>query len=667
MKFYNCNFLHLLLLILTLGFFALQTSVAQDMEVGGVLKIDVNNTINNPAALHVGAGKEVLFGTDTLGEGSKVRWVSSKSAFRAGELEEKGNGEAQYWDYANIGQYSTALGYNNLAFGKGSVALGYNSIAEEPYSFAVGYNSNASDYHAIAIGTEAKASGYGATAIGTANRSRGDYSATLGRGNIARSIHEIVVGAYCEEYEPGDSTFSFIGTDRAFVVGNGYDEDERSNALTVLKNGNSGFGVSTPTERLHALGNMVIGKGLEADDNDTEFLQIKSKVQDWFVGAQNFDPDPGDAFVHPRFYISTAENNQNMFFMDTNGNVGIGDVPELSNKLEVRSDIEIGGGAEDYDALSEFMQIYGRSDWWALGVQNEASADESDFFIARNYQENGVFHIEYFGNIGIGTSEPDFRLHVNGSAGKPGGGSWSVASDKRLKKDVKPFTDGLKVLQQINPVTFRYNGEAGIAMDDEFVGIIAQDMKRIAPYMVDNMEYVDTTNQKSTNYLSFDPNALWYVTINAVKEQQKTIEAQNEQMETLQTQNENLENRLNKLEALVLQLADNNKPENSSEEDDSSKQEKTKIIRLSDAHLLQNQPNPFHENTSIEYFIPESVKSAILQITTVNGQLLYSHKIETRGQGQTEVEASQLSAGIYFYSLILDGKVLDAKQMMLTK
>ncbi len=662
MKLHSCNFLQISLLLF-LCFFAFHpTSFAQNMDVSGVLKIDVDNTIHSPAALHVGEGKEVLFGADTLGGGSKMRWVSTKSALRAGELDEQGNGETQYWDYANIGRYSTALGYNNLASQIGSVALGYNSKAEGFYSLATGYQSNASSFSAIAMGWGAKASGSGSTAIGTQNRSRGNYSVTLGRGNIARSIHEVVVGAYCEEYEPGDSTYYFIGTDRAFVVGNGYTEENRSNAFTVLKNGNSGFGVSTPTERLHAFGNMVIGKGLEAGDEGTEFLQIKSKVQDWFVGAQNFDPDPEDNFVHPRFYISTQEDNQNMFFMDAVGNVGIGNVPELSNKLEVRSDIEIGGGEEDYDAHAEFIQIYGQSDWWLAGVQNEVNANESDFFIGRNYLENGTFHIEYFGNVGIGTSEPDYKLHVNGSAGKPGGGSWTVASDKRLKKDVKPFTDGLKVLKQINPVTFRYNGEAGIDMDDEFVGIIAQDMKRIAPYMVNNMEYVDTTNQKSTDYLSFDPNALWYVTINSVKEQQVIIEDQNKQLEALQTQNENLENRLNQLEELVQRLADNNNEERSH-----STAKQIDAIQLSDAQLLQNQPNPFHQNTSIEYFIPESVKNATLQITTVNGQLLYSHRIEGRGQGQTRIEASQLSAGAYFYSLILDGKVLDTKQMMLTK
>jgi hypothetical protein len=48
--------------------------------------------------------------------------------------------------------------------------------------------------------------------------------------------------------------------------------------------------------------------------------------------------------------------------------------------------------------------------------------------------------------VGIGTSAPAYLLHVNGTAAKPGGGSWTVASDKRLKKNISTFTERLTVL-----------------------------------------------------------------------------------------------------------------------------------------------------------------------------------------------------------------------------
>jgi hypothetical protein len=54
------------------------------------------------------------------------------------------------------------------------------------------------------------------------------------------------------------------------------------------------------------------------------------------------------------------------------------------------------------------------------------------------------------GSVGIGTTAPGFTLHVNGSAGKPGGGSWSSASDARLKEMRQPFTRGLAALDLLS-------------------------------------------------------------------------------------------------------------------------------------------------------------------------------------------------------------------------
>jgi hypothetical protein len=62
------------------------------------------------------------------------------------------------------------------------------------------------------------------------------------------------------------------------------------------------------------------------------------------------------------------------------------------------------------------------------------------------------------GNIMIGTGTPTEALSVNGDAAKVGGGTWATFSDKRLKKDVKSFDDGLDEILRINPVWFKYNG-----------------------------------------------------------------------------------------------------------------------------------------------------------------------------------------------------------------
>ena len=128
------------------------------------------------------------------------------------------------------------------------------------------------------------------------------------------------------------------------------------------------------------------------------------------------------------------------------------------------------------------------------------------------------------GNIGIGTTSPSATLSVNGSANKPGGGDWGVYSDRRLKKQVRPFRDGLELLTKVNPVRYRYNGKTGINDDNENVGIIAQEIRELFPYMVSTYTArLNTSDTYDTELLSFDGSALKFVIVNAIKEMDGTI------------------------------------------------------------------------------------------------------------------------------------------------
>lgn len=74
-------------------------------------------------------------------------------------------------------------------------------------------------------------------------------------------------------------------------------------------------------------------------------------------------------------------------------------------------------------------------------------------------------------------------LEVNGTAAKPGGGPWTALSDERMKQSVKPYKDGLQQVLQIKPVTYYYNNQSGYDTKVEHVGIIAQQLKEVAPYI----------------------------------------------------------------------------------------------------------------------------------------------------------------------------------------
>ncbi|GEM_PF-713547 len=136
------------------------------------------------------------------------------------------------------------------------------------------------------------------------------------------------------------------------------------------------------------------------------------------------------------------------------------------------------------------------------------------------------------GNVGIGTSTPTSLLSVNGSADKPGGGSWGTFSDRRVKKDINEFKDGLNVINQLKPVVYKYTEKSGYTdLNKEYVGFIAQEVEKAAPYMVNVID--DSAKSGLKDKRELDESALTKILVNAVKEQQKEIELLKTQVKEL--------------------------------------------------------------------------------------------------------------------------------------
>lgn len=93
-------------------------------------------------------------------------------------------------------------------------------------------------------------------------------------------------------------------------------------------------------------------------------------------------------------------------------------------------------------------------------------------------------------------------------------------------------------------------------------------------------------------------------------------------------------------------------------------------VELSSANsiiLNQNDPNPFAEQTRIRYNIPDEINKAEIIFFDNNGKVLKTVIVNERGNGSIQVYASNLSSGIYTYSLIADGKLIDSKKMVCSK
>ncbi|HPR30568.1 MAG TPA: tail fiber domain-containing protein [Prolixibacteraceae bacterium] len=164
------------------------------------------------------------------------------------------------------GLYSASFGNNSSATGTQSFACG-DSHATGNSSFSAGsvttasggasaafnYYSTASGIGSFAMGYHTSATGSYSTAMGNYTTSSGNYSISGGLYTSAVSYCETVFGAFSTTYTGSSSGWAL--TDRIFAVGNGTSLSSRSNALTILKNGNVGIGTDMPTYDLAVVGN----------------------------------------------------------------------------------------------------------------------------------------------------------------------------------------------------------------------------------------------------------------------------------------------------------------------------------------------------------------------------------------------------------------------------
>ena len=141
------------------------------------------------------------------------------------------------------------------------------------------------------------------------------------------------------------------------------------------------------------------------------------------------------------------------------------------------------------------------------------------------------------GNVGIGDETPGYKLEVNGTAGKPGGGFWTNSSDARLKDITGEYGRGLDAISYLRPVTFRYKegNPLGLPTDEEYVGFVAQEVQEVFP---------EAVSEGKDGYLNFNMQSVSVALVNAIKE----LKAENE---ALKLDNEVLKQDIEQIKAVL--------------------------------------------------------------------------------------------------------------------
>lgn len=326
--------------------------------------------------------------------------------------------------------------------------------------------------------------------------------------------------------------------------------------MTLKTDGNLGVGTTTPTSKFSVNGTAdfsgKVGIGIPGPIPGSEFFNVSSESGSGFrvfnfagslvatfvnEGSQDgasvrYAGLPGDDFwdvgqtADNDFRISRGPGGINSpLIVKAGGNVGIGTL-DPNNKLHVEGGARISGG---------YMQLCTTPD----NTSGNVGIGSNGF----NDTKLDVTSNQAWGMYVDNANAEQFAFYVNGEAAKPGGSSWVVASDARLKNDVNPYSEGLDQILQINPVKFRYNERSGFNSEVEHVGVIAQELQEVAPYMVGTFK--NRTDQQE--YLDVNDGAMTYMLINAIKEQQVQIETQ-------KAENESLQSQIDELRQMIIQL-----------------------------------------------------------------------------------------------------------------
>ncbi|MEP6675991.1 MAG: tail fiber domain-containing protein [Ferruginibacter sp.] len=278
-------------------------SYAQNVSIG-------TNTPNASALLHIDVSTSTTKGLlvtgvynsvssiPDLGTGSRMMFYPGKSAFRAGFA------SGTSWDNANVGlnstgiglatkasgNVSTAMGYQTTASGYSSTAMGYLTTASGDGSTAMGYQSQASGENCIAIGSLTVASGKRSIAIGSNTVAAGDYSNAMGHSTITNGYGSTVIGIFNEPIISTAET-SVTPSTPLFIIGNGVNVSNLSNAMVVRKDGNVGIGTDVPTAKLHVNnGDINLSDGmiqLQTGTIDKGFIQLSGNDLRMGVNSSN--------------------------------------------------------------------------------------------------------------------------------------------------------------------------------------------------------------------------------------------------------------------------------------------------------------------------------------------------------------------------------------------
>jgi hypothetical protein len=278
----------------------------------------------------------------------------------------------------------------------------------------------------------------------------GSHSSAIGFLSTAMGSDTRAVAAYCTAIGvnndgPGES-LSWISTDPILEVGIGLSPVQRKNALTILKNGNTGIGTTTPDATLQifsdASSTIPQLKLTEYATNDGAriiFDNYFETANRWTLYGRADNTDASSAFNI--FY----NNAGNIITATGLGNVGIKGTPDAD--LHVRHVNNAGAGG--------------------LKLENSSNGDWLRWYVSST-SANLRLYSKSQGATTIGEFDDVTGVYV-------------ALSDRRVKEAFRVLHFDWTNFMQLEPLTYQFIADKEHKSN---IGMIAQDVKAIYPELV---------------------------------------------------------------------------------------------------------------------------------------------------------------------------------------
>jgi Chaperone of endosialidase len=297
------------------------------------------------------------------------------------------------------------------------------------------------------------------------------------------------------------------------------------------------------------------------------------------IGSYNSIEDTATAYINKRVFqvgIGSANNDRrNAFTILRNGNIGIGTL-NPNNKLSVSGSANIDDANANTGSVANTL-TFGNNSGEGIGSKRNAGGNVFglDFYTGSVNR----LSITNSGNVGIGVSDPAFRLDVGarmrlratpgvssgiwlnneantvstafigmrfddevgffGQTGTPGwrfsvntttgnaalAGSLIQNSDARLKTNIIPLNNTLSIINKLSG--YKYYWKDAHRDSTEQIGLLAQEIQQVLPQLVKT----DDNGILSVNYSGMVP-----VLLQAIKEQNAKMEQQQAMIEKQQQQ-----------------------------------------------------------------------------------------------------------------------------------